>query len=106
MGGRSWPARSLPRSGEGQTLDTVFELYVIAMQTTLTVAIPVVAAIAATGIVVGLFQSAIGVQDQNISFGPKIGVVAVLLATAGVPALSILVHLLTLAIATLPRLSG
>jgi flagellar biosynthesis protein FliQ len=106
MDGRSWQARSPPRSGDVSAVETVFGLYVIAMQTTLTLAIPVVAAIAATGVVVSLLQSAIGVQDQNISFGPKIGVVAVLLAAAGVPALLMLVRLLTLALATLPRLSG
>jgi len=86
-------------------VDTVLELYILAMRTTLELALPVIAAIAVTGVVVSLLQSAIGVQDQNLSFGPKIGVIAALLAGAGAPALSMLAHLLTLALATLPRLA-
>ncbi|MDQ6767706.1 MAG: flagellar biosynthetic protein FliQ [Candidatus Eremiobacteraeota bacterium] len=86
--------------------DLAMELYALTMQTALMLAMPVVAAVACVGIVVSLLQTVVGIQDQNISFGPKIAVVALLLALGGLPALALLAHLLVRAIAALPRLIG
>ena len=85
-------------------LDLAVRLYGLAIWTALYLALPVVAAVAITGVMVSLFQTVIGVQDQNVSFGPKIVVVAIVLAFGGAPAVALLAHLLTVAIASLPQL--
>ncbi len=61
-----------------------------AMHVALLLALPIVAAVAVTGIVVGVIQTIFQVQDQNVSFLPKLVVVAALVAIAGVPALALL----------------
>jgi flagellar biosynthetic protein FliQ len=76
------------------------------LQTTLLLSVPLVGAVAITGIVVGALQTVVQVQDQNVAFLPKLLVVAVLVAIAGVPALVILVHLFLSVGAAIPRLLG
>jgi flagellar biosynthetic protein FliQ len=86
--------------------DTALQLYVLAMSVTLVLALPVIAAIAATGVIVSLIQTAFGIQDQNVTFAPKVAVVALLMASSGASALSAIVHLLSTALLSLPRLAG
>jgi flagellar biosynthesis protein FliQ len=77
-----------------------------ALETTLMLAVPLVAAVAVTGLAVGVMQTIVQVQDQNVAFLPKLLVVAVLVATAGLPGLLLLARLLALAAAAVPRLLG
>ena len=103
MGGRSSRARSQPHLGSALA-GAAFQLYVLAMEVTLALVLPLVCTIALTGVVISLLQTAFGIQDQNIAFAPKIAVIALLIATVGENALGALVHLLTAVFAGLPRL--
>jgi flagellar biosynthesis protein FliQ len=87
-------------------MDLEMQLYVLALHAALTLALPVVVAVACVGVAVSLVQTVVGIQDQNISFGPKLGVVALILTIGGLPALAELVQLLRAAIESLPRLAG
>ena len=58
--------------------DAAFALYVLAMTVTLELAMPVILAVAVTGVAASLIQTAFGIQDQNIAFAPKIAVLAFL----------------------------
>ncbi|MBV8082430.1 MAG: flagellar biosynthetic protein FliQ [Candidatus Eremiobacteraeota bacterium] len=75
-----------------------------ALQATLALCVPVIAAVAITGVAVGALQTIVQVQDQNVSFLPKLLVIAFLVAVAGVPALALLVHLFAAIVASIPRL--
>jgi flagellar biosynthesis protein FliQ len=86
--------------------DAVFQLYVLAMSTTLELAMPVIVTVAFTGIAVSLIQTTFGIQDQNVTFAPKIAVVAFLLVGFGTRALSAILHIFTAALASVPRLVG
>lgn len=76
------------------------------LQTTLLLSVPLVGAVAVTGMIVGALQTIVQVQDQNVAFLPKLLVVALLVAIGGVPALVILVHLFDAVGAAIPRLLG
>lgn len=82
------------------------QLYAMALQAALVLALPVVALVAIVGIVSAIAQTVIGIQDQNISFGPKIAAVALLVALAGIPGLALLAELLRAAISAMPHLAG
>ena len=82
------------------------QLYAIALQTALLLALPVVGLVAVVGIVIAIAQTVTGIQDQNLSFGPKIAAVAMMLAIGGLPGMVLLTRLLQTAIAALPRLAG
>ena len=86
--------------------DVANSLYIQTMQTALALAIPVVIVVGCVGVVVSLAQTIVGIQDQNLSFGPKIVALAVILAAGASPAVTLLVHLLLAAIAALPHLAG
>lgn len=77
----------------------------MAMRTALALSLPVVGLVAIIGVLVAMIQTVVGISDQNISFGPKLAAVAVVLFVGGLPALGILVALLRAAILTLPRLA-
>ncbi|HXN08295.1 MAG TPA: flagellar biosynthetic protein FliQ [Candidatus Acidoferrales bacterium] len=74
--------------------------------TALALAIPVVIVVGCVGVVVSLAQTIVGIQDQNLSFGPKIVALAVILAAGASSAVTLLDHLLLAAIAALPHLAG
>lgn len=80
------------------------QLYGMALQTALVLALPVVALVAIIGIIIAIAQTIVGISDQNISFGPKIAAVAAVLAVGGMPALSLLTGLLRTVILALPHL--
>jgi flagellar biosynthesis protein FliQ len=86
--------------------DVAYSLYIQTMQTSLTLAIPVVAVIGCVGVIVSLAQTIVGIQDQNISFGPKIVALAAMIAFGGSAAFVLLARLLLAVIAALPRLAG
>lgn len=86
--------------------DIAYSLYFQTMQTSLALSIPVVAVIGCVGVIVSLAQTLVGIQDQNISFGPKIVALAVMIAAGGSAAMMLLARLLLAVIAALPRLAG
>jgi flagellar biosynthesis protein FliQ len=86
--------------------DVANSLYIQTMQTALALAIPVVIVVGCVGVVVSLAQTIVGIQDQNLSFGPKIVALAVILAAGASSAVTLLDHLLLAAIAALPHLAG
>jgi flagellar biosynthetic protein FliQ len=77
-----------------------------ALQTTLVLTVPIVGAVAIVGVVTGAIQTVVQVQDQNISFLPKLLVVALLVSVSGVAALAMLVRLFEIGAASVPRLLG
>jgi flagellar biosynthetic protein FliQ len=77
-----------------------------ALQTTLWLTVPLVGAVAIVGVVTGAIQTVVQVQDQNISFLPKLLVVALLVSVAGVAALAMLIRLFEIGAASVPRLLG
>ena len=77
-----------------------------ALETALVLCIPVVAAVASTGLVVGVAQTIIQVQDQNVAFLPKLIVVALILAVGGAAGLALLVELFDAAVSSALKFLG
>ena len=86
--------------------DAAVSLYAQALAASLLLSLPVVAAVGLVGVVIGLLQTVIQIQDQNVSFGPKILVVAAMATGGGAMALTILVSLFQAAVASLPLFSA
>ena len=86
--------------------DVANSLYIQTMQTALALVIPVVVVVGLVGVFVSLAQTVVGIQDQNLSFGPKIVALAMILAAGASPAVALLAHLLRAAIAALPHLAA
>jgi len=80
-------------------------LFIAAMQTAALIAMPAVALVACIGIAVGIVQTIVQVQDQNISFFPKLTAVAWAAAVFGPAALGMLVDLFDAAAHALPALA-
>jgi flagellar biosynthesis protein FliQ len=80
-------------------------LYAAALKDAALLALPIVGAVAAVGVVVGILQTIVQVQDQNVAFAPKLAAVALIIAAGGPAALDVLRQLLLLALHTLPRLA-
>ena len=76
-----------------------------ALLTAVLLMLPVVGAVALVGVLMGIVQTIVQIQDQNVAFAPKIALVAVLVILAGPTALSALRSLFTDAIALLPLLA-
>jgi flagellar biosynthesis protein FliQ len=68
-------------------------LFAAAMKTAALIALPAVAMVAAIGVAVGIVQTIIQVQDQNVSFLPKLFAVGVMAAAFGGLALAALAAL-------------
>jgi flagellar biosynthetic protein FliQ len=62
---------------------TVTQLAVQAMTVALTISAPFLLAGLAVGLLVSIFQAATSIQEQTLSFIPKIIVMAVVIAVAG-----------------------
>lgn len=77
-----------------------------ALAVAMLLALPVVAVIAAAGIVIGLAQTVVQVQDQNVAFAPKLALVALLIALGGPAAVTLLRELLMLVVRALPGLAA
>lgn len=81
-------------------------LMTTALQTALILALPLIATIAIIGVVMGIAQTIVQIQDQNVSFLPKLIGVALLVTIAGAPALALLVLLFRSAAATAAHATG
>jgi flagellar biosynthesis protein FliQ len=79
----------------------ILELFQSAVDTTVLIVLPIVAGVAGVGIVVGMLQTIVQVQDQNVSFAPKFIAVAIAATLFGPAAFSLLVSLMTKVIASL-----
>jgi len=80
-------------------------LFTDALRDAAILALPVVGAVAAIGVVVGMIQTIVQVQDQNVSFAPKLAAVALIVGASGPAALELLRELLVASAAALPRLA-
>ena len=80
-------------------------LFVAAMQTAALIAMPAVALVATIGVAVGIVQTIVQVQDQNISFFPKLTAIAWAAVVFGPAALALLVDLFETAARALPALA-
>lgn len=87
-------------------MEPAMQLYSLAMQTALMLSLPVTVTVAGIGVAASLIQTVVGIQDQNISFGPKLAAAALVLIAGGPAALATLTRLLDVAVATLPLLTG
>lgn len=77
-----------------------------ALETAALLTLPLVALVAVIGVVVGLVQTIVQIQDQNVSFLPKLAAVVFIAAVAAGPALALLRNLFAAAAASLPRLAA
>jgi flagellar biosynthetic protein FliQ len=84
--------------------DMLTGLYVRALETAAAIALPAIAAVTVVGVVVGIAQSLTGVNDQNVSFGPKLVVVWLLVALGAPTALALLVAFAASVLTALPQL--
>lgn len=75
------------------------------LNTAALIALPVVIAVALVGVVIGILQTVVQVQDQNVAFAPKLMVVALMISLAGPAALAFVRTLFVIAIKTLPDLA-
>ena len=80
-------------------------LFVTAMQTAALIAMPAVALVACVGIAVGVVQTVVQIQDQNVSFFPKLAAIAAAAAVLGPVALAALVDLFEIVARALPALA-
>jgi flagellar biosynthetic protein FliQ len=80
-------------------------LFVIAMQTAALIAMPAVALVAAIGIAIGIVQTVVQIQDQNVSFFPKLAAIAAAATVLGPTALAVLVDLFEVVAHALPALA-
>lgn len=80
-------------------------LFIATLETMLLVAMPVVCCVALVGVIVGALQTAFGVQDQNVSFAPKLVVIGVLVAAGGATALDAARRLAVTCLQALPTLA-
>jgi flagellar biosynthetic protein FliQ len=81
-------------------------LFGAAMQAALLIAMPVVALVACIGVAVGIAQTVVQVQDQNLAFFPKLVAVAWVAAALGPAALALLVELFATIARALPALAN
>lgn len=84
---------------------TALTLFTAALKDAALLSLPVVGAIAAIGVVVGMLQTIAQVQDQNVAFAPKLAAVALMVAASGPAAMELLRGLLVMTVAALPRLA-
>lgn len=85
--------------------DIALGLFAESLRTALALLLPAIVIVAAVGVIVGLVQTIVQVQDQNVAFAPKVVAIALLAALAGPAALEILLQLLSHVVALLPRIA-
>ena len=76
-----------------------------ALRTAALIAMPAVIVIALVGVGIGILQTLVQVQDQNVAFAPKLGTIALLVSIAGPAAFALLEALLAQAIQALPEIA-
>ena len=80
-------------------------LFTAALKTALELALPIVGVVAGVGVLIGVAQTVVQVQDQNVSFAPKLVAVALVVAAGGSTALGLLRQLFDTAIAALVHIA-
>jgi len=75
------------------------------LRTAALIALPAVAAVALVGVIIGILQTLVQVQDQNVAFAPKLMAIALLASYAGPAAFALIKTLLVVAIRTLPEIA-
>ncbi|MDC0434493.1 flagellar biosynthesis protein FliQ [bacterium] len=89
------------------TPDTVVDIGREAMTIALMMALPMLFVALATGLVVGLFQAATQIQEQTLSFIPKLVAIAVSLVVTGPWLLQVMLDYWSdLIVNTVPRIIG
>ena len=89
------------------TPDTVVDIGREAMTIALMMAAPMLFVALATGLVVGLFQAATQIQEQTLSFIPKLVAIAVSLVVTGPWLLQVMLDYWSdLIVNTVPRIIG
>ncbi len=78
----------------------------MAFRTALFLCAPIIVAVCFIGIAMGVLQTIVQVQDQNVAFAPKLLVLAVVIAVGAPSALAVLEQLLTSVIRALPSLAS
>ncbi len=86
------------------TRDTVVSLTVDAMELAMKIGLPLLLAGLAVGLIVSIFQAATQIQEQTLSFVPKIIAVAIALLVTGNWVLAELVSFTQTLFDSLPRL--
>ena len=76
-----------------------------ALRTAALIALPLVIVVALVGVIIGILQTLVQVQDQNVAFAPKLGTIALLVSFAGPAAFALLETLLAQAIQALPEIA-
>ena len=76
-----------------------------ALRTAALIAMPAVIVVALVGVVIGILQTLVQVQDQNVAFAPKLGTIALLVSFAGPASFALLEALLAQAIQALPQIA-
>ena len=74
--------------------EPVTALFDQAFRVTLLLSLPVILMVGGIGIAMGLLQTILQIQDQNVSFAPKILALSLLIAVAGMTGLEALQTLL------------
>ena len=99
-----WPAASFSKI---MTPDTVIDLGRSALSMTIMVSAPLLLAALVTGLVVSLFQAATQINEQTLSFIPKLLSLALMLIYAGPWILMLMIDFTqNLIIEVLPRVIG
>jgi flagellar biosynthesis protein FliQ len=88
------------------TTDTVIDLATDAMSVAMKVALPLLLAGLAVGLLVSVFQAVTQIQEQTLSFIPKILAVAVVMVVGGPWMLDQLLNYTEQLWAAIPRLIG
>ena len=85
--------------------DIAQSLFATAMQIAALIVMPAVALVACIGIAVGIVQTVVQIQDQNVSFFPKLVAIAGAAVMLGPAALAALVDLFQIVARALPALA-
>ena len=86
-------------------MNAALALFDQAFRVTLLLALPIIGVVGAVGVVMGLLQTIVQIQDQNVAFGPKVAALAVLLSVGGMAGLRLLELLLQSVVQLLPLLA-
>jgi flagellar biosynthetic protein FliQ len=86
--------------------DTVMTIAKEALTTTVLLAAPLLLSALAVGLVVGVFQAATQINEQTLSFVPKLLVLAMALVIAGPWLLSLLLNFTRRLFSSIPGLLG
>ena len=78
----------------------------MAFRTALFLCAPIIVVVCFIGIAMGVLQTIVQVQDQNVAFAPKLLVLAVVVAVGAPTALAVLEQLLSSVIRALPSLAS